>query len=147
VSRSLVALLLLLSLGLLGSSTCHFSASSGGKKRISDGGEGVEVIVDTRTGTAGAGAGAEMVQTVLATRPGPDSPHAPAPGRAPLAPGPAGSGPGLPPGPELATRPRAEAPGAPLHAAPEPGAGLLFAAGCIVLARHLRSRRRPPARR
>lgn len=52
MSRAFVLLLLTLSVGLTGATTCHYS-SGGGKEREDDdrGDGGIEVIVDTRTST------------------------------------------------------------------------------------------------
>jgi hypothetical protein len=70
VHRILVLALLVLSIALMGGSTCHFRTSSGGKKNNNNReGSGVAVVVDTRTSSssgAGAGAGAGTSTGVVA---------------------------------------------------------------------------------
>lgn len=143
MSRSALALLLALSVVLLGSSTCHFTASSGGKKDGGDLQEGVEVIVDTRIGTrgdaGGGGAGAPgVVEAALAipVAEGPGGGPSSA-GAVPNALGPAGADGGM-----RVPAARASGAAAPLRAAPEPGGAVLFSIGLGVLAWRLRNRRR-----
>lgn len=151
----LVSLLLVLSLCLMGSTTCRFS--TGSKKKGDGDRSGTSLIVDTRTSSGGKGAGLEIdpsgvVQSALGTSVVPLAALAPGAGKgAGTAAGSddglgAGSGAGLGPGDfvEVASLsvPAATSVGSTI---PEPGAAFLLAAGVTLVAWQLRRRRRPRA--
>jgi hypothetical protein len=163
MSRMLVSLLLVLSLCLMGSTTCRFS--TGTKKKGDGDRSGTSLVVDTRTSSGGKGAsfgiepsgvilsalGASVVP-LAALAPGGDSGAgkggAKGAGKGVGSDGGfgAGSGSGLEPGDfvEVASLsvPVGTAVGSTI---PEPAAALLLAAGVTLVAWQLRRRRRARA--
>jgi hypothetical protein len=141
VSRLFVLLLLVLSVGLMGGSTCHFRASTGDKKRDGErqSGSGVELVVDTQTPSmrsdGGSGAGAmevAVVQAALAASVAPLSSFEASSATA-------ASGPELWPEDSVAFRQNlASARVGSLAATPEPTAVVVFAAGIGVVAWRLK---------
>ena len=141
MQRVLVLSLLILSVALLGGSTCRFSASSGGKKKKVD--SGVQVVVDTRTsGAAGEFGSAASVATAVAVSVLPTSMLEPT-AAARLS---GGSGGGLVLGPEdlddFASRSISLASGATPAggSVPEADAAWLFASGVTLAGWQLRRR-------
>jgi hypothetical protein len=144
VSRTSLLLLLVLAIGLMGGSTCHFS-SGGGKKKHIDGrrdGEDVQVVVDTRTSNATqtpephtAEYAAAVVQVALAASVMPLSLLEASDDNEPLKPRLDLEEPVL----AYAATNRVRA--ASIAGAPEPAAATVFVTGTLLLVWHLRRRR------